>query len=112
ATLASSARWAGRRGRLAANPLDQITRPSRRKRLPRVVPRWTTVEVLLADRRHSLRDRVLLALMSYGGLRRSEVVALNVGDFDPRFGLRRVVGKGGHESGVALPQAAREIVAE
>jgi integrase/recombinase XerC len=112
ATLGSFARWCVRRGKLATNPLEQLTRPRRRKRLPRVVPRWTVVEALIADPRHTPRDRALLALMAYGGLRRSELVALNVGDFDPGFGLRRVTGKGGHESGVALPRIAREIIAQ
>lgn len=48
----------------------------------------------------------------YGGLRRAAIVALNVGDFVPDSGLRRVQGKGGHEAIVPLPQVAREIVSE
>lgn len=87
------------------NPLDQLTRPWRKKRLP-VVPRWEAVEDLL-DRR--LRDRAILALLAYGGLRRSEVVGLNVGDYVSDFGLRRVCGKGGHEASVPLPEVARAI---
>ena len=50
-----------------------------------------------------LRERAILAPMAYGGLRRGEVAALNVGDVAPDFGLRRVMGKGGHEVPVALP---------
>jgi site-specific recombinase XerD len=51
------------------------------------------VETLLthADR----REKALLALMAYGGLRRSEIAALNIGDFAPDLGLRKVHGKGG-----------------
>ena len=44
-----------------------------------------------------LRERAILALMAHGGLRRGEVAALDVGDVAPDFGLRRVMGKGGHE---------------
>jgi site-specific recombinase XerD len=48
--------------------------------------------------------------MAYGGLRRGEVAALDVGDVAPDFGLRRVMGKGGHEAPVALPPSARAIL--
>ena len=54
----------------------------------------------------------MLALMFYGGLRRAEVVRLNIGDYQPQFGLRRVLGKGGHETTVPLPEIARVIVNE
>ena len=40
-----------------------------------------------------------------GGLRRSEVAALDVGDVAPQFGLCRVLGKGGHEASMPLPGA-------
>ncbi len=48
--------------------------------------------------------------LAYGGLRRGEVAALDVGDVAPDFGLRRVMGKGGHEVPVALPAPARAIL--
>ena len=51
-----------------------------------------------------LRDRAVVALLGYGGLRRSEVVALDIGDYDSKLGLRRVKGKGEQEAAVALPQ--------
>ena len=49
--------------------------------------------------------------MAYGGLRRGEVAALNVGDVDLEFGLRRLVGKGGHETALPLPAPARTVLA-
>src|SRR6266478_8652356 len=61
-------------------------------------------------RQCGLRERAILALMAYGGLRRGEVAALNIGDVAPDFGLRRVMGKGGHEVPVALPAPARAIL--
>ena len=48
--------------------------------------------------------------MAYGGLRRAEIVALDVGDYAADFGLRRVRGKGGHEAAVLLPEVARAII--
>ena len=50
--------------------------------------------------------------MAYGGLRRSEIVALDIGDYAPKFGLRRGRGKGGHEAAVPLPEVARSILGE
>jgi len=72
------------------------------------VPAWDTVKVLLLQ--WSLRERAILALMAYGGLRRGDVAALDVGDVAPDFGPRRVMGKGGHEVPVALPAPARAIL--
>jgi site-specific recombinase XerD len=37
---------------------------------------------------------------------------LNLGDDQPQFGLRRVLGKGGRETTVPLPDVARAIVTE
>jgi site-specific recombinase XerD len=107
ATLGSFGKWMVRRDKLVRNPVDRLTRPRRKARVP-AVPAWDTVKVLL--RQCDLRERAMLALMAYGGLRRGEVAALDVGDVAPDFGLRRVMGKGGHEVPVALSPRARAIL--
>ena len=109
ATLSSLGKWAVLRGRLDRNPIDQIVRPKRKDRPPRV-PRWSVVEDLTSNGLE-LRAKAIIALLAWGGLRRAEVAALDVGDFDPAFGLRRVRGKGGHEEAVALPDRACQLVA-
>jgi len=110
ATLGSFGKWAVRRERLEKNPLDFLTRPQRNERVPRV-PRWATIERIV-EQATDRRERTILALMAYGGLRRSEVVALNVGDVAADFGLTRVKGKGGDESGVPLPKVALDILTD
>src|SRR6266481_10084449 len=100
ATLGSFGKWMVRRDKLVRNPVDRLTRPRRKARVP-AVPTWETVKTLLQQ--CSLRERAILAPMAYGGLRRGEVAALDVGDVAHDFGLRRVRGKGGHEVPVALP---------
>src|SRR5216684_7402618 len=92
ATLGSFGKWAVRRDRIGRNPVDVLTRPRRKARLPRV-PRWETVERLLTEC-VQLREKALVALMCYGGLRRAEIVALDIGDVAPGLGLKRVQGKG------------------
>jgi integrase/recombinase XerC len=110
ATLGSFGKWAVRREHLDKNPLDLLTRPQRKQRQPHV-PRWSTVEKIIAQS-SDRRQRAIVALMAYGGLRRSEVVALDVGDYASGFGLTRVKGKGGDETGVALPKVAQDILAD
>jgi integrase len=85
-------------------------RPPKHATLPTTL-RWDAVQEVLS-RCRSRRDRAIVALMAYGGLRRSELVALNIGDVDPGFGLRRVHGKGGQEATVLLPTPARAIVSD
>ena len=58
------------------------------------------------------RDRALLAVLARGGLRRSEVVALDVADFDPDEGTITVrQGKGSKDRVVYLPDAVVDAVA-
>ena len=107
ATLGSFGKWMLRRDKVDRNPVDRLTRPRRKARVP-AVPAWHALTMLLD--RCSLGERAMLALMALGGLRRGEVAALDVGDVVLDFGLRRVVGKGGHEAPVALPARARAIL--
>jgi site-specific recombinase XerD len=110
AALGSFGKWAVHRDKLPRNPVEVLTRPRRKARLPRV-PRWETVELLL-NRCSNPREKALVALMCYGGLRRSEIVALDLGDVAPGLGLRRVRGKGGAEAAVLLPEVAQKILAD
>jgi site-specific recombinase XerD len=106
ATLGGFGKWMVRRDKLVRNPVDRLTRPRRKARVLPCPPG-------LRSRRSygcSLRERAILAPMAYGGLRRGEVAALDVGDVAPDFGLRRVMSKGGHEAPVALPARARAIL--
>jgi len=73
--------------------------------------RWGAVQEL-PDSCRTRRDRAIVALLAYGGLRRSEIVTLDIADFDPGFGLPKVHGKGGHDAAVPLPAAARAIVGD
>src|SRR5262250_3108461 len=107
ATLGSFGKWMVRRDKVVRNPVERLTRPRRKARVP-AVPAWPAVTALLD--RCTLRERAMLALMALGGLRRGEVAGLDVGDVVLDFGLRRVLGKGGHEVPVALSTRARAIL--
>ena len=59
----------------------------------------------------ALRDAALIAILRGAGLRRSEVVKLEVRDFDAAAGSLEVrEGKGGKDRTVYLPEAASEMV--
>lgn len=61
-------------------------------------------------RRANVRDRAMLIVMFTGGLRASEVVDLDVGDFQPAGTLLVRNGKGGKSRAVPLPVKARKAV--
>ncbi len=62
-----------------------------------------------ANTRWGVRDGAIMALMLYAGLRRNEVVALDVDDYESRTGMLRVrSGKGDREREVVLPNPARQ----
>jgi len=71
--------WLVERRYLQRCPTIGISVPRRERRLPRVLD-WSQVEQIVAGERKP-RDRAILALLAYGGLRRGEVMAADVGDY-------------------------------
>lgn len=89
--------WARRAKRATAGGEEIVDRKKRKRRLPKVVrkPDWNR----LLDATTCQRDRALIAVMLYGGLRVSEACALRVRDID--FGGEQVHilhGKGDKEA--------------
>ncbi len=62
------------------------------------------------QRRARLRDRAVIELLYGAGLRVGELVGLDVRDLDLLRGDVRVLGKGGKERVVPLPEGAREAL--
>jgi integrase/recombinase XerC len=96
-----------RQGRLTKNPLLGVPLPKLEKSLPKFLTE-TQVAALLAgpqkllergeaDKFTAWRDRLVLELLYGGGLRVSEVVALDYGAIDLDTGAARVLGKGRKE---------------
>src|SRR5215813_8514152 len=69
--------WLVKRGHLKDNPLAEIEVPRREKRLPKILP-WSVAEEAVAGESR-VRNRAILAVLVYAGLRRGEVGRLNVG---------------------------------
>lgn len=98
--LRSFAQYLMRNGEIAQNPFRQVSLP----RLPERLPRYLEYGEVLAMLRvpdvatpAGLRDRAILEVMYASGIRVSEVVGLNVGDYEREEARLRVWGKGAKE---------------
>jgi site-specific recombinase XerD len=82
-------KWCVERSYLDANPLDGIERPRLEKKLPKRISRGDA-ELVLEHAFHTrypyrflrYRNRAVLAVMLFAGLRASEVLSLRLGDVD------------------------------
>lgn len=102
-------------GIIESNPALELESPRIEKKLPRVL---TTEEVdqLLCQPKpgehNGLRDRAMLELLYASGIRVSELVSLNITDFDPLVGYLRCRGKGMKERIVPIGSIAINYVNE
>jgi integrase/recombinase XerC len=102
-----------------ANPVDAISAPRLPKRLPRPLPEDEVVVLLDAPdtgKPQGQRDKAMLELLYAGGLRVSELLALDVKGLDLDHGEVRVLGKGAKERivliGAPAAQALRTYLAD
>lgn len=104
-----------REGMAERQPTADLPLPAKPERLPDVLS-IDDVERLMsqpfAEDAVGMRDRALLEVLYGCGLRVSELVGLDVGDWDRTAGLLRVVGKGDKERVVPIAGAAQRALAE
>jgi integrase/recombinase XerC len=109
-----------RRQRVARNPFIGIPLPKLEKRLPKFLTE-AQMKTLLAgpmrllenqaiDAFTAWRDRLVMELLYGGGLRVSELVALNYGQIDASTGVARVIGKGRKERLCPLGKVALAVL--
>ena len=109
-----------RQGRVAINPFTGVPLPKLEKRLPKFLTEeqmrrllegpMRLVENESCDAFTAWRDRLAMELIYGGGLRVSEVVALNYGDVDFESGVARVLGKGRKERLCPLGRVAMAVL--
>ena len=103
--------WALERGHIPANPMTSIKRPHARRMLPEIFSD-DQIRALLraADNR---RDRAILLVFLDTGLRRNELIHLDVENLDPEGGFLLVFdGKGGKDRYVPIGEAATAALRE
>jgi len=101
-SLRSFFRWATMESYLLYNPASELVLPRRPHRLPKAVLSVEEVEAVLRQPDvgtvRGLRDRAILEVLYSTGIRRMEVVGLEVFDVDHKQGLARIRhGKGKKE---------------
>ncbi len=104
-------RWLVRQDVLPSNPASDLDMPRKEKRLPKHVLTVAEAERILARPRIGetvgLRDRALLELLYATGLRRAELVALDVDDLDIERSMVMVrQGKGRRDRFVPMGERA------
>jgi integrase/recombinase XerC len=118
--LRSFFRFWMRRGRLTRDPFLGVPLPKLEKRLPKFLTEEQTKALLQAPQRllaegkidgHTAwRDRLAMELLYGGGLRVSELVALDYRAVDLSSGVARVMGKGRKERLCPLGQVAVAVL--
>ncbi len=107
-------------GRLKRNPFVGVPLPKLEKRLPQFLTEEQMRHLLTgpqrllqngtADAFTAWRDRLVMELLYGGGLRVSELVALDYGAIDFGDGVARVLGKGGKERLCPLGRVAMAVL--
>jgi integrase/recombinase XerD len=102
-------------GIIDSNPAIELETPRIEKKLPKVLTA-DEIDKLLAQPKlcehNGLRDKAMLELLYASGIRVSELVSLNITDFDPRVGYLRCTGKGMKERIVPIGSKAINYVTE
>jgi integrase/recombinase XerC len=104
-----------REGRRADNPAADVPPPKAPKRLPHVMSEREVGKLLrtrIAGKTEfqRLRDIAMMELLYASGIRRAELVGLNVSDVDLDRRLMRVIGKGNKQRTVFINQAAADAI--
>jgi integrase/recombinase XerC len=100
ACLRSFFRYCCRESICESNPAKPLRTPRTGRKLPHFLTTEQIGQLLTAPPANTpagLRDRAILETMYSAGLRVSELVALNLGDWDRSAGILRVLGKGKRE---------------
>lgn len=100
-----------KRGHILFAPTGNITLPRQPRAIPKNIPTELEVEKLLnrpdTDSKSGLRDRAILELFYSTGIRRQELINLNLYDLDTQSGTLRVSkGKGGKDRTVPVGKEA------
>lgn len=104
--LKSFYRYLLRSGHINMNPMDKVTSPKGRKRIPGFIEEDKLDELLdkefFGDDFTGCRDRIIIETFYQTGIRRAELINLKKNDFDIPAMVLRVTGKGNKQRLVPL----------
>ena len=104
-----------REGRRSDNPAADVPPPKAPKRLPHVMSEGEVAKLLRTrvggkTTFARLRDLAMMELLYASGIRRAELVGLNISDVDLDRRLMRVIGKGNKQRTVFINQASADAI--
>ncbi len=104
-----------REGRRTDNPAQDVPPPKAAKRLPQVmseaeVARLLRTKVAGKDNIQRLRNAAIMEILYASGIRRAELVGLNLSDVDTERHMMRVLGKGNKQRMVFINGAAADAI--
>lgn len=104
-----------REGRRTDNPAQDVPPPKAAKRLPQVMSEAevnTLLRTRIAGKDDTLRLRnaAIMELLYASGIRRAELVGLNLADIDTERRMMRVLGKGNKQRMVFMNEAAATAI--
>jgi integrase/recombinase XerD len=104
-----------REARRSDNPAADVPPPKAPKRLPQVMSEPEVAKLLRTQVQgkndfQRLRDSAIMELLYASGIRRAELVGLNLSDVDLDRRVMRVIGKGNKQRTVFMNQAAADAI--
>ncbi len=115
-SLKSFCRFMIRSGLIKTSPLDKITSPKTRKRLPLFIEEEKLSGLLdntdFGDDYTGVRNRMIIEMLYHTGIRRSELINLRKNDVDLPEMTLRVVGKGNRERLIPLSRRFASFAGE
>jgi integrase/recombinase XerC len=105
-----------RQGVLSTNPMNRIVSPKTSKRLPEFVPEADMSKVdnpdLFSDDFEGLRNRLIISMFYYTGMRLSELVGLSTQSVDINSMSIKVLGKGAKERIIPIHPDLKDLIVE
>lgn len=100
------------RGVIKNNPAVDISAPKAAKKLPHVLDTDQAAQLMEIDQQDPLavRDKAMLELFYSSGLRLSELVALNLADYDSNEQMVTVTGKGNKQRLIPVGRQAQQAL--
>ena len=111
-SLRSFAKFLETRGLIKLNPFKLFDAPKREKMLPKFLTEEEASNLMEArpSKLYNLRNKAILELLYSSGLRRSELIGLNICDINFQQGYARVLGKGSKERIVPITDIALDSI--
>ena len=112
-TLSSLFRFLRREGRMETNPMDRVIHPKSKKNSPVFIPSKDLLSLL--DRFQfendyvGQRDQLIIHLLYQTGMRRDELIKLDIGDINFDQNQLKVLGKGGKERVIPFGSHLKEL---